>query len=351
MRQPGPGGTGLESRARERLHLKNPIVQVDESRNYYPTSSKLALLAQLSNNHEKVLPGTSFYHPEASVEQAKSSKKASWLSRPLPSSTRPSERSGVMTAPQARWLVPHRQGKSKEVGPRGGRRCRTTSQLAGIPPAWPGLMGAWRKRRRQADPRGRSLTAGLPGRSHAARGPSSFASTERRRLPSTAGRSPSSSRAIRRIGQKAAAPGKRPPRRRSPLPSPRRMTDLVISPRRRRRSTVRTTRASRPALPLAMKHVASLSPSRLALAGPSTTVAQTTAALPRRMTTRSTTLFAMEQHARSSWLALTGQSAKAAKRRRLPQEFPQDDRRSRQRRRGARRRGHLGSLRRQRRGP
>jgi hypothetical protein len=28
----------------------------------------------LSKNHEKVLPGTSLFHPEASVEQAKSSK-------------------------------------------------------------------------------------------------------------------------------------------------------------------------------------------------------------------------------------------------------------------------------------
>jgi hypothetical protein len=92
---------------------------VDEGRNYYPTSFNNLSLVLLSKNHKKVLPGTSLFHPEASVEPAKSSKRVSWLPRPLPSSTRPSERMGVMSVPQARWLVPHRQRKSKEVGPRG----------------------------------------------------------------------------------------------------------------------------------------------------------------------------------------------------------------------------------------
>jgi hypothetical protein len=44
---------------------ENPIVQVDESRNYYPTSFNFAPLALLSKNHEKVLLGTSLFHPEA----------------------------------------------------------------------------------------------------------------------------------------------------------------------------------------------------------------------------------------------------------------------------------------------
>ncbi len=153
--------------------------------------------------------------------------------------------SGVMTAPQARWLVPHRQEKSKEVGPRGGRGCRTaTSQLAGTPPTGPGLTAAWQKRRRQAGPRGNSLAARRPGRSFAATGLSSFASTERRRPPGEAVRSPASPRAIRRSGPKAAAPGKRPPRRRSPLPSPRRTMDMVISPRRRKSSTQKSVALS-----------------------------------------------------------------------------------------------------------
>ena len=139
-----------------------------------------------------------------------------------------------MTAPQACWLVPHRQRKSKEVGPRGGRRSRTTSgpsRLAGIPLAGPRLTAALRKRRRQAGPRGRSLAASRTGRSFAARRPSSFASTGRRRPPSAARRSPSDSRtpkatpkAIRTIGPspatwpKAAAPRARSPRQRTPPP-------------------------------------------------------------------------------------------------------------------------------------
>ena len=48
---------------------ENPIVQVDEGRNYYPTSFEFASLALLSKNHEKVLPGTSLFHPEASVNK------------------------------------------------------------------------------------------------------------------------------------------------------------------------------------------------------------------------------------------------------------------------------------------
>jgi hypothetical protein len=48
---------------------ENPIVQVDEARNYYPTSFNFAPLALLSKNHEKVIPGTSLFHPEASVNK------------------------------------------------------------------------------------------------------------------------------------------------------------------------------------------------------------------------------------------------------------------------------------------
>jgi hypothetical protein len=46
---------------------ENPIVQVDEGRNYYPTTLEFVSIALLSKNHEKVLPGTSLFHPEASV--------------------------------------------------------------------------------------------------------------------------------------------------------------------------------------------------------------------------------------------------------------------------------------------
>jgi len=48
---------------------EKPIVQVDSGRNYYPTSFKLLLPALLSKNHNKVLPGTSLFHPEASVNK------------------------------------------------------------------------------------------------------------------------------------------------------------------------------------------------------------------------------------------------------------------------------------------
>jgi len=49
---------------------ENPIVQVDGGRNYYPTSFKFASLAPPpSKNHEKILPGTSLFHPEASVNK------------------------------------------------------------------------------------------------------------------------------------------------------------------------------------------------------------------------------------------------------------------------------------------
>ena len=189
--------------------------QVDEGRNHYPTSFKLLSLAPPFQKPRKSTPWDLTFSPRSLREPAKSSQTASWLPRPLPSSTRPSERTGVMTAPQARWLVPHRQGKSKEVGPQGDRRSRTTSRpprLAGIPLAGPRSTAAWRKRRRQAGPQGSSLAARRPGRSFAATGLSSFASTERRRPPGEAVRSPASPRAIRRSGPKAAAPGKRPPR-------------------------------------------------------------------------------------------------------------------------------------------
>jgi hypothetical protein len=46
---------------------ENLIVQVDEGRNYYPTILEFVSIALLSKNHEKVLPGTSLFHPEASV--------------------------------------------------------------------------------------------------------------------------------------------------------------------------------------------------------------------------------------------------------------------------------------------
>jgi len=48
---------------------EKPIVQVDEGRNCYPTSFNLVSLVLLSKNHEKILPGTSLFHPEASVNQ------------------------------------------------------------------------------------------------------------------------------------------------------------------------------------------------------------------------------------------------------------------------------------------
>ena len=55
-------------------YLELEKIQVDGGRNYYPTSLNLVSLVLLSKNHEKVLPGTPLFHPEASVEQAKSSK-------------------------------------------------------------------------------------------------------------------------------------------------------------------------------------------------------------------------------------------------------------------------------------
>jgi hypothetical protein len=48
---------------------ENPIIQVDDDRNCYPTSFKFLSLALISKNHKKVLPGTSLFHPEASVNQ------------------------------------------------------------------------------------------------------------------------------------------------------------------------------------------------------------------------------------------------------------------------------------------
>jgi hypothetical protein len=40
---------------------KKPIVQVDEGRNYYPTSFNFVSLVLLSNNHKIVLPGPHFF--------------------------------------------------------------------------------------------------------------------------------------------------------------------------------------------------------------------------------------------------------------------------------------------------
>jgi hypothetical protein len=74
MEQPRPGGTGFEVEREKETYLlpgtkENPIVQVDDGRNCYPNSFKLLSLALLSKNHEKVLPWTSLFHPEASVNQ------------------------------------------------------------------------------------------------------------------------------------------------------------------------------------------------------------------------------------------------------------------------------------------
>ena len=72
MKQPGPGGTGLESRAREKyftFYLELEKIQVDGGRNYYSTCFDFLSLVRISKNHEKVLPGTSLFHPEASVNQ------------------------------------------------------------------------------------------------------------------------------------------------------------------------------------------------------------------------------------------------------------------------------------------
>ncbi len=52
------------------LELKNSlIVQVDEGRNYYPTSLSLHPSQSFPENHKKVLPGTSLFHPEASMNK------------------------------------------------------------------------------------------------------------------------------------------------------------------------------------------------------------------------------------------------------------------------------------------
>jgi len=72
MKQPGPGGTGLESRAREKyftFYLELEKIQVDGGRNYYSTCFDFLSLVRISKNHEKVLPGTSLFHPEASVNK------------------------------------------------------------------------------------------------------------------------------------------------------------------------------------------------------------------------------------------------------------------------------------------
>jgi hypothetical protein len=93
------------------------------------------------------------------VNQPNQVKKHHGSHGPSPHQPVPPNERGVMTAPQARWLVPHRPRKSKEVGPRGGPRFRTTSipsRLAGIPLAGPSSMAAWPNRRQQAGPQGRS---------------------------------------------------------------------------------------------------------------------------------------------------------------------------------------------------
>ena len=86
---------------------ENPIVQVDESRNYYPTSFNFAPLALLSKNHKKVLPGTSLFHLEASVNKPNQVKE-NWPPRP-PISTTPRLASfgwtQVTVAPQERSRI------------------------------------------------------------------------------------------------------------------------------------------------------------------------------------------------------------------------------------------------------
>ena len=72
MKQPGPGGTGLESRAREKyftFYLELEKIQVNGGRNYYSTCFDFLSLVRISKNHEKVLPGTSLFRPEASVNK------------------------------------------------------------------------------------------------------------------------------------------------------------------------------------------------------------------------------------------------------------------------------------------
>jgi len=173
---------------------KNPIGQVDKGRNCYPTSFNVVALALISKKPQKSTPWDLTFSPRSLCEPAKSSKTVSWLPLPLPSSTRPSERTGVMTAPQARWLVPHRQRKSKEVGLRGGQRFRTTlisSRLAGILLAGQSSTAVWQDWRQQAGLRGSSLQTIRSGRSLEVRRPSSSASTGRRQSPSKARRRPS----------------------------------------------------------------------------------------------------------------------------------------------------------------
>jgi hypothetical protein len=97
---------------------ENPIVQVDDGRNCYPTSSKLLSLTLLSKNHKKSTPWDLTFSPRSLREPAKSSKRASWPPRPRLLSTRPSEQMGMMVVLQGHWQVPHRQGKRKESGPR-----------------------------------------------------------------------------------------------------------------------------------------------------------------------------------------------------------------------------------------
>jgi hypothetical protein len=210
-------------------------------------------------------------------------------------------------APQARWLVPNWQRKSKEVGPQGSQRFRTTSspsRLAGIPLTGPSSTAAWRKRRQQAGPRGRSITASRPGRSPAARGPSSFLSRlDRAKATAKQGRKESIKLEEHHSNPHGdpddRAEGGRPkkalPKTTKPPPPPHRRATRRSSTRMRRSPMTRAARtmmASRTALPLAMKR--SSCPSRLAgipLAGPNSMVAWTIgpkAAAPRNLSAIST---------------------------------------------------------------
>jgi len=100
-KQPGPGGTGFEAEQEKETYplpgtKENPIVQVGKGRNYYLTSFKLASLALLSKNHKKVLPGTSLFHPEASVNKPNQVKENGPHDPPhqLPHASHPSDGHG-----------------------------------------------------------------------------------------------------------------------------------------------------------------------------------------------------------------------------------------------------------------
>jgi hypothetical protein len=100
MKQLIPGSTGFLKQSDERKTYplpgtkEFPIVQVDKGRNYYPTSFDFASLALLSKNQEKVLPGTSLFHPEASVNKPNQVKKHHGSHDPSPHQPVPPDERG-----------------------------------------------------------------------------------------------------------------------------------------------------------------------------------------------------------------------------------------------------------------